>query len=71
FMMNALRLNEGFLPRLFTERTGLPLAVIEESVLAARREGLLENADGPIRPTPRGRRFLNRLLAGFLNDSRA
>ncbi|MCX7150775.1 MAG: radical SAM family heme chaperone HemW, partial [Rhodocyclales bacterium] len=40
FMMNALRLNEGFLPRLFTERTGLPLAVIEESVLAARREGL-------------------------------
>jgi oxygen-independent coproporphyrinogen-3 oxidase len=67
FMMNALRLNEGFPPRLFTERTGLPLAVIEESVLAARRDGLLEIVDGRIRPTPRGRRFLNRLLAGFLN----
>ncbi len=67
FMMNALRLNEGFPPRLFTERTGLPIAVIEESVLAARREGLLETVDGHIRPTPRGRRFLNRLLAGFLN----
>jgi len=67
FMMNALRLNHGFLPRLFTERTGLPLAVIEESVLAARREGLLDTADGHIRPTPRGRRFLNRLLAGFLS----
>ena len=67
FMMNALRLNEGFPPRLFTERTGLPLAVIEESALAARREGLLETVDGHIRPTPRGRRFLNRLLAGFLN----
>ena len=66
FMMNALRLNEGFLPRLFTERTGLPLAVIEESVLAARRAELLEIEDGHIRPTPRGRRFLNRLLAGFL-----
>jgi len=67
FMMNALRLNEGFPPRLFTERTGLPLAVIEVSVLAARREGLLETADGHIRPTARGRRFLNRLLAGFLD----
>ncbi|MDO8788600.1 MAG: radical SAM family heme chaperone HemW [Sulfuritalea sp.] len=66
FMMNALRLNEGFLPRLFTERTGLPLAVIEESALAARRDRLLETADGHIRPTLRGRRFLNQLLAGFL-----
>ena len=66
FMMNALRLNQGFLPRVFVERTGLPLAAIEESALAARRAGLLETADGRIRPTPRGRRFLNQLLAGFL-----
>jgi oxygen-independent coproporphyrinogen-3 oxidase len=65
-MMNALRLNEGFPPALFTERTGLPLAAIEKSALAARREGLLETVDGHVRPTPRGRRFLNRLLAGFL-----
>jgi hypothetical protein len=27
---------------------------------------LLEIADGFMRPTPQGRRFLNRLLAGFL-----
>ena len=66
FMMNALRLNDGFPLELFTGRTGLPLAVIEKSALAARREGLLETADGHVRPTPRGRRFLNRLLAGFL-----
>lgn len=66
FMMNALRLNEGFPPQLFTERTGRPLAAIEESVLAARRAGLLETADGLMRPTPRGRRFLNRLLGCFL-----
>jgi len=66
FMMNALRLNEGFPPRLFTERTGLPLAAIEGPALAARRAGLLETVDGRIRPTPRGRRFLNQLLAGFL-----
>ena len=67
FMMNSLRLNEGFLPRLFSERTGLPLSVIDAPTLAARRAGLLEAVDGHIRPTPRGRRFLNQLLAEFLN----
>ena len=66
FMMNALRLNHGFPLSLFTERTGLPLAAIEESALAARRAGLLETAEGRMRPTAQGRRFLNRLLGGFL-----
>ncbi len=66
FMMNALRLNAGFPLPLFTERTGLPLAVIEKSALAARRDGLLETVDGQMRPTTQGRRFLNRLLAAFL-----
>ena len=65
-MMNALRLNQGFPLGLFTERTGLPLAVIEESALAARRDGLLEIVDGQMRPTAQGRRFLNRLLGRFL-----
>lgn len=68
FMMNALRLNDGFALRLFTERTGLPLAAIEKSALAGRRDGLLEMYDGHLRLTPRGRRFLNRLLAEFLVD---
>jgi oxygen-independent coproporphyrinogen-3 oxidase len=68
-MMNALRLNEGFPVTLFSERTGLPLAAIEESALAARRDGLLEASDGWLRPSARGRRFLNRLLAQFLDDS--
>ena len=66
FMMNALRLNQGFPSALFTERTGLPLAAIEEPALAARRAGLLETAAGLLRPTLRGRRFLNRLLGCFL-----
>jgi oxygen-independent coproporphyrinogen-3 oxidase len=69
FMMNALRLNEGFPLTLFSERTGLPLAAIEQSALAARRDGLLESADGRLRPTLQGRRFLNRLLALFLDNS--
>ena len=67
FMMNALRLNQGFRPALFTERTGLPFETIEKSALAARRSGLLEAADQHIRATPRGRRFLNQLLAAFLS----
>lgn len=68
FMMNALRLTAGFHPRLFTERTGLPLAQVQESVLAARREGLLETAADCIRPTLRGQRFLNALLQRFLAE---
>ena len=40
--------------------------LFEQCALAARRDGLLEMVDGHMRPTPRGRRFLNRLLAGFL-----
>jgi oxygen-independent coproporphyrinogen-3 oxidase len=67
FMMNALRLNEGIPTQLFTERTGLPLGAIEKSALAARRAGLLESVNGLMRPTRQGRRFLNRLLAGFLD----
>jgi len=69
FMMNALRLTAGAPQALFSERTGLPLAAIEKSALAARHAGLLDTADGYLRPTPRGRRFLNRLLAMFLADA--
>ena len=68
FMMNALRLNDGFRLRLFAERTGLPLAAIEKSALAARREGLLETLGETLRPTLQGRRFLNQLLGRFLAD---
>jgi oxygen-independent coproporphyrinogen-3 oxidase len=67
FMMNALRLTDGFPLALFSEHTGLPLEKIRESALAARREGLLEVANDRLRPTPQGRRFLNRLIARFLD----
>jgi oxygen-independent coproporphyrinogen-3 oxidase len=68
FMMNVLRLNDGFRLHLFAERTGLPLAAIEKSALAARREGLLETLGDTLRPTLQGRRFLNQLLGRFLAD---
>lgn len=66
FMMNALRLIEGFEPRLWGERTRLPLAAIEESLQAAQRDGLLEVSALRIAPSARGQRFLNRLLHYFL-----
>ncbi len=77
FMMNALRLNEGFPAALFAQRTGLPLVTIEAPLARAQSAGLLvRDADRPprgfpagqIAPTLRGRRFLNRLLQIFLAD---
>jgi len=69
FLMNALRLNDGFTPALFEARTGQPFAIVKKSALAARQEGLLDVANDHVRPTPRGRRYLNRLLGMFLADA--
>ncbi|TCS72698.1 anaerobic coproporphyrinogen III oxidase [Sulfuritortus calidifontis] len=66
FMMNALRLTEGFDSRLFQERTGLPLSQVEAELAEAEARGLLERGQERIRPTPTGRRFLNELLQLFL-----
>lgn len=68
FMMNALRLNEGFDPRLFEARTGLSIAAAERGLATAERRGLLLRDLHNIRPSATGRRFLNELLQGFLPD---
>jgi oxygen-independent coproporphyrinogen-3 oxidase len=66
FMMNALRLNQGFDAALFEQRTSLPLLRIEAELNQAKREGLIERNLQQIAPTDQGRRFLNRLLERFL-----
>ncbi|MBX9963697.1 MAG: radical SAM family heme chaperone HemW [Burkholderiales bacterium] len=66
FMMNALRLREGFELTTFTERTGLPLNAVVRELEEAERRGLLERDHRRARPTERGRRFLNDLLQVFL-----
>jgi putative oxygen-independent coproporphyrinogen III oxidase len=70
FMLNALRLREGFALALFTERTGLPLSTIEPKLREAEARGLLEREGVPgaerVRPTPRGFDFLSDLQALFL-----
>ncbi|MBM3390820.1 MAG: oxygen-independent coproporphyrinogen III oxidase-like protein [Betaproteobacteria bacterium] len=68
FMMNALRLTEGFPARLFAERTGLTLETIRPRLDAAAARGLLEVTPERIAPSERGRRFLNDLLQIFLSD---
>lgn len=68
FMMNALRLTQGFPVRLFAERTGLTLEAIRPQLDEAVSRGLLEMAAERIAPTDRGRRFLNDLLQIFLRD---
>ncbi|MGL5632712.1 MAG: radical SAM family heme chaperone HemW [Azovibrio sp.] len=66
FMMNALRLNQGFDPALFTARTAQPLALIQARLNAAVQEGLLHVTPSRITPTEKGRRFLNPLLQHFI-----
>lgn len=66
YMMNALRLTEGFAVREFGERTGLPLSTTESALNAAERNGLITRDHLRIAPTERGRLFLNELLQLFL-----
>jgi putative oxygen-independent coproporphyrinogen III oxidase len=69
FMMNALRLTEGFDSRLFEARTGLPLLLVEPALRAAEQRGLLLRDTETIRPSPHGRLFLNELLQMFLPET--
>src|ERR1051325_10750463 len=63
FMLNALRLTEGFPASLFQERTGLPLISIQRELEVGEKLGLLERDWRRIAPSGRGRLFLNDLLA--------
>ena len=67
FMMNALRLTNGFETKLFSERTGLPLQAISTGLAAALKKGLVTQDFQQIAPTLLGQRYLNDLLALFLN----
>lgn len=70
FMLNALRLNDGFSERVFTERTGLDATVLAEAMAGPQSRGLVEQTgDGNWLPTAHGRRFLNDLQLGFLQET--
>ncbi len=66
FMVNQLRLREGFELARFAERTGLPLSAIEPTLAEGVRRGLLEREGAQVAPTARGFDFLSDLQALFL-----
>lgn len=68
FMMNALRLTDGFPVAMFQERTGQPISLVNGALTEAEKKGLIERDHLHIAPTERGQRFLNELLQLFLAD---
>ncbi|SDE01576.1 oxygen-independent coproporphyrinogen-3 oxidase [Paraburkholderia lycopersici] len=70
FMLNALRLVEGFPVHRFIERTGLPITTIGPALQEAEQRGLITRDYEKIAPTELGQRFLNDLQALFLKDER-
>ncbi len=67
FMLNALRLREGFRSADFERRTGLAAHVIEPALLRAQANGWLRQHDGGFWiPTELGRRFTNDVVELFL-----
>lgn len=73
FMLNALRLQQGFDLAWFTERTGQPLVLVQSKLSALQAKGLLETFSPEahanqtwLRPTALGHRFLNDVVDAFL-----
>ncbi|MGH8445325.1 MAG: radical SAM family heme chaperone HemW [Solimonas sp.] len=65
FLMNALRLNEGFAIADYATRTGLDWSQLAPAA-TARSRGLLAEGGGRVQPTELGHRHLNGLLGLFL-----
>lgn len=70
FMLNALRLKEGFSLQQFSDRTGLALTAIQKGLDEAERKGLIERDFVHVKPSERGFDFLNDLQALFLPPTR-
>ncbi len=66
FMLNALRLQDGFPSSLFSAHTGLPITVMESQLKQAEEQELIEWSATHIRPTEKGKIYLNNLLQLFL-----
>ena len=68
FMLNALRLTDGFPTPLFYQHAGLPISHINQALEQAEQQGLLERDIHLIRPTEKGQRYLNVLIELFLPE---
>ena len=66
FMLNALRLKEGFSLQWFADRTGLPMSAVSQALDKAQTLGLLERDMHKVWPTARGFDMLSDVQALFL-----
>jgi oxygen-independent coproporphyrinogen-3 oxidase len=66
FMLNALRLHEGFSEQDFTQHTGLEFELVKAPLNHAYKLGWIQYSNQRIAPTEQGLRFLNELLELFV-----
>jgi oxygen-independent coproporphyrinogen-3 oxidase len=66
FMLNALRLKEGFSAKLFESRTGQNFQTIGKQINKAKKLGLIDIMNDRIVPTEKGFNFVNDLQEMFL-----
>jgi oxygen-independent coproporphyrinogen-3 oxidase len=71
FMLNALRLHEGFTLAEFERAAGLPFSAVLPKITGYLARALVSELGGRFRPTALGFRFLNELMAGFLPEENA
>lgn len=69
FCMNALRLSAGVPLSLFSERTGLPVTVLQQELAQAQQRGLLINDPERLAASAQGQLFLNDLLQIFITSN--
>ena len=69
YMLNALRLRDGFDLQAFRDRTGLPLSTIETALAQAQAKGLVTRDAVRVRPTVKGFDFLSDLQSIFLDTA--
>ena len=68
FMLNALRLVDGFTLHAFEATSGLPASAIDAPLAVAIERGWLQREGARVVPTELGRRFTNDVVALFLED---
>ncbi len=66
FMLNALRLTDGFPTPLFYQHAGLPISHIDKALQQAEQQDLISWDIHRICPTEKGQRYLNTLIELFL-----
>lgn len=69
FMMNALRLNDGFTVPQFVSRTGFDASQLTPKLALLQQRGLLQCDSDVVKATDLGRRFLDSVIAEFFSDS--